>query len=58
VDAKKRVYNKAPVYVVKALSELMEAEMTKVVEKLGAFLKQRQARLGQGASGQMGEGSR
>ncbi len=47
VDARKRVYNKAPVYVVKALSELMEAEMTKVVEKLAAFLKQRQARLGE-----------
>ena len=58
VDAKKRVYNKAPVYVVKALSELMEAEMTKVVEKLGAFLKQRQARLGPDHPGRPGEGSR
>lgn len=58
VDAKKRVYNKAPVYVAKALSELMEAEMNKVVEKLGAFLKQRQARLGEGARDGSQEGTR
>jgi len=57
VDAKKRVYNKAPVYVVKALSELMETEMDKAVGKLGAFLKQNQARVGEGGRGQAREGS-
>ncbi len=44
VDARKRVYNKAPVYVVKALSELMEEEMNEVVVKLKAFLRQRHQR--------------
>ena len=37
VNVKKQVYNKSPVYVVKALSELMEAEMIKVVERLQKF---------------------
>jgi hypothetical protein len=41
VDAKKQVYNKEPVYVVKALSELMEAEMDRIITSLGAFLKDR-----------------
>lgn len=41
VDAKKQVYNKEPVYVVKALSELMEAEMEKVVAGLRTFLRNR-----------------
>jgi len=41
VDAKKQVYNKEPVYVVKALSELMEAEGEKIVTSLRAFLKNR-----------------
>jgi ABC-type uncharacterized transport system auxiliary subunit len=34
VNVKKQVYNKSPVYVVKALSELMETEMEKVVSSL------------------------
>jgi ABC-type uncharacterized transport system auxiliary subunit len=38
VDAKKRVYNKAPVYVVKALSQLMEEQMGQVVEELRVHL--------------------
>lgn len=37
-DRKKRVYNKEPVYVVKALSELMEEEMKKIVVRLRKFL--------------------
>jgi len=37
VNVKKQVYNKSPVYVVKALSELMEAEMEKVVKRLRDF---------------------
>jgi len=41
VDAKKQVYNKEPVYVVKAISELMEAEMGKVVTNLRTFLRNR-----------------
>ena len=47
VDVKKQVYNKEPVYVVKALSELMEAQMVKVVPKLGDFLNSR-AKAGEG----------
>ena len=39
-DRKKRVYNKEPVYVVKALSELMEEEMNKIVARLRKFLDQ------------------
>ncbi|MBN2496993.1 MAG: membrane integrity-associated transporter subunit PqiC [Deltaproteobacteria bacterium] len=42
VDAKKKVYNKSPVYVVKALSELMEAEMTKIVDELRTLLSGQQ----------------
>lgn len=38
VDMKKRVYNKSPVYVVKALSELMEEGMGKVVVDLRGYL--------------------
>ena len=38
VDAKKRVYNKAPVYVAKALSQLMEEQMGQVVEELRVML--------------------
>jgi hypothetical protein len=41
VDAKKQVYNKEPVYVVKALSELMETEMGKVLTSLRTFLRSR-----------------
>jgi ABC-type uncharacterized transport system auxiliary subunit len=37
VNVKKQVYNKSPVYVVKALSGLMEAEMEKVVKRLQKF---------------------
>jgi len=37
VNVKKQVYNKSPVYVVKALSELMETEMDKAVKKLQQF---------------------
>lgn len=37
IDKKKRVYNKEPVYVVKALSELMEAGMNEAVKDLRAF---------------------
>jgi ABC-type uncharacterized transport system auxiliary subunit len=40
VDAKKQVFNKAPVYVVKALSELMEEETDKALTDLGRLLKQ------------------
>ncbi len=42
VDKKKRVYNKEPVYVVKALSELMEEGMNQVVEDLRGFLSHHQ----------------
>lgn len=38
-DAKKRVYNKAPVYVVKALSELLEQEMARALDDLRTTLK-------------------
>jgi ABC-type uncharacterized transport system auxiliary subunit len=38
-DLKKRVYNKAPVYVVKALSELVEEELIKTTKQLRAFFK-------------------
>lgn len=38
-NVKKQVYNKAPVYVVKALSELMEAQMQKISEQLAKFIK-------------------
>ena len=41
VDAKKQVYNKEPVYVVKALSELMEGEMDTIVTSLRTFLRNR-----------------
>jgi ABC-type uncharacterized transport system auxiliary subunit len=40
-DVRKRVYNKSPVYVVKALSELMESEMNNVCGRLREFLKDR-----------------
>ena len=39
IDARKQVFNKAPVYVVKALSELMEEEMTKMLGKLDPFVR-------------------
>jgi ABC-type uncharacterized transport system auxiliary subunit len=39
INVKKQVYNKAPVYVVKALSELTEVEMTKIVDRLEKFLR-------------------
>ncbi len=39
VDVKKKVYNKAPVYVIKALSELMEEEMNKIVAELRILLR-------------------
>jgi len=38
IDVKKRVYNKAPVYVVKALSELLEEQMQLVVKQLAGVL--------------------
>ena len=41
VDVKKQVYNKEPVYVVKALSELMEGEMDTIVTSLRTFLRNR-----------------
>ena len=37
-NLKKRVYNKAPVYVVKALSELLENQMNTIIAELHAFL--------------------
>jgi ABC-type uncharacterized transport system, auxiliary component len=40
-DLKKRVYNKAPVYVVKALSELVEEELNTTTKQLRMFFKQR-----------------
>jgi len=43
IDKKKRVYNKEPVYVVKALSELMEQGMNEVVEDLRGFLSRNQS---------------
>jgi ABC-type uncharacterized transport system auxiliary subunit len=49
IDTKKRVYNKAPVYVVKALSELMEEEMNKVVIELDKFLQKQVAGSGRAA---------
>ncbi len=39
INAKKKVYNKAPVYVVKALSELMEEQMQKMTADLERFLR-------------------
>ncbi len=45
-DVKKQVYNKAPVYVVKALSELMEEQMQKITEQLVGFLKRADKREG------------
>ncbi len=39
-DAQKRVYNKAPVYVVKALSELLEQEMARALDDLRTTLKE------------------
>ncbi len=42
VDVKKQVYNKEPVYVVKALSELMEAEMQKIAAEIKKFLASRE----------------
>lgn len=44
IDVKKRVYNKAPVYVVKALSELMEEQMQAVCRELAAVLEKLPAR--------------
>lgn len=41
IDVKKRVYNKAPVYVVKALSELLEEQMQLVVKQLLQVLEKR-----------------
>jgi ABC-type uncharacterized transport system auxiliary subunit len=38
-NVKKQVYNKAPVYVVKALSELMEDQMQKISAQLVKFLR-------------------
>ncbi len=34
IDIKKKVYNKAPVYVVKALSELLEQQLRQVCREL------------------------
>jgi ABC-type uncharacterized transport system auxiliary subunit len=41
IDARKRVYNKNPVYVVKSLSELMEEEAGKMISSLAGFLRAR-----------------
>jgi ABC-type uncharacterized transport system auxiliary subunit len=40
IDARKEVFNKLPVYVVKALSELMEGETDKAIQALEAFLRE------------------
>jgi ABC-type uncharacterized transport system auxiliary subunit len=40
-DLKKRVYNKAPVYVVKALSELVEEELAATAKQLRVFFSKR-----------------
>ncbi len=40
-DLKKRVYNKAPVYVVKALSELVEEELVTTTKQLRVFFDKR-----------------
>ena len=46
VDVKKQVYNKAPVYVIKALSELMEQEMEKITNGLELFLRKQRTKKG------------
>ena len=38
IDVKKRVYNKSPVYVVKALSEILESEMQQVCKEMASAL--------------------
>ncbi len=43
IDAQKRVYNKQPVYVVRAISELLEAELEAVIEELRTTLARRRA---------------
>jgi len=45
-DARKRVYNRAPVYVIQALSELLEAELEKISASLAERLKSEPAEKG------------
>jgi ABC-type uncharacterized transport system auxiliary subunit len=41
IEQRRKVFNKQPVYVVKALSEILEQETDRIIEELAAFLAQR-----------------